>query len=92
MLAIELRQKGVDDEVIEQALAETEDEQVLAHQSASKYARRLAGVDWEKFRKRLGDHLVRRGFSYGTIVPVLRQVWDEIHSAEGSDPTNNEDE
>lgn len=92
MLAIELRQKGVDYEVIEQALAETEDEQVLAYQSATKYARRLAGMEWEKFRKRLGEHLIRRGFSYGTIVPILRQVWDEIHSAEGSDPIEIEDE
>lgn len=92
MLAIELRQKGVDDEVIEQALAETEDEQVLAYQSATKYARRLAGMEWEKFRKRLGEYLIRRGFSYGTIVPILRQVWDEIHSAEGSDPIEIEDE
>jgi regulatory protein len=93
MLASELRQKGVDEEVIEQALAETEDEQILAYQSATKYARRLARLDWETFRKRLGDHLSRRGFSYGTIVPVLRQVWDEIHSADGhSDPTRNEDE
>ena len=93
MLASELRQKGVDEEVIEQALAETDDEQILAYQSASKYARRLAGMDWETFRKRLGEHLSRRGFSYGTIVPVLRQVWDETHSADdGSDPTPNEDE
>jgi regulatory protein len=93
MLASELRQKGVDEEVIEQALAETEDEQVLAYQSATKYARRLAGMDWETFRKRLGEHLSRRGFSYGTIVPVLRQVWDETRSAEdGSDPTPSEDE
>lgn len=91
MLAMELRQKGVHDDVIEQALAGTEDETILAYQSASKYARRLVGTDWETFRKRLGEHLVRRGFSYGTIVPVLRQVWEESQSAESSDPTRNED-
>jgi regulatory protein len=92
MLALELRQKGVDNEVIEQALAETEDDSTLAYQSAVKYVRRLAGVDWETFRKRLGEYLMRRGFSYGTIVPVLRQVWDETHSADSSNPTQNEDE
>lgn len=91
MLAMELRQKGVGDEVIEQALAGTDDESTLAYQSAIKYARKLAEADWETFRKRLGGFLGRRGFSYGTIAPVLRQVWDELHAAGGSDSTHNED-
>lgn len=91
MLAMELRQKGVGEDVIEQALAGTEDESSLAYQSAVKYARRLAGADWETFRKRLGAYLMRRGFSYGTIAPVLRQVWDETQTAGGSNPTQNED-
>ncbi len=93
MLAMELRQKGVDEEAIQQALAETGDEEPLAYQSALKYAHRLAGVDWETFRKRLGAFLMRRGFSYGTIAPILRQVWDETHaSAESNNLTQNEDD
>ena len=93
MLAIELRQKGVEEEAIQQALAETGDEDNLAYQTAIKYAHRLAGVDWETFRKRLGAYLMRRGFSYGTIAPILRQVWDETHaSAESDNLTQNEDE
>ncbi len=93
MLAIELRQKGVGEETIERALAETGDEDNLAYQSAVKYAHRLAGVDWETFRKRLGAYLMRRGFTYGTIAPILRQVWDEIHvSVESDTLTQDEDE
>jgi regulatory protein len=93
MLALELRQKGVEEEAIQQALAETGDEDNLAYQTATKYAHRLAGVDWETFRKRLGAYLLRRGFSYGTIAPILRQVWDETLSSAGSDNlTENEDE
>jgi regulatory protein len=92
MLAMELRQKGIEDDAIEQALAGTEDESSLAYQAAVKYARRLAGVDWETFRKRLGAYLMRRGFSYGTISPVLRQVWDETHLAGSSNLTQSEDE
>jgi regulatory protein len=92
MLTVELRQKGVEEEVIQKALAETEDENSLAYQSAVKYARRLASLDWETFRKRLGGHLARRGFSYGTIAPVIRQVWDETHSsASGENLTPDED-
>jgi regulatory protein len=93
MLAIELRQKGVEEEVIERALAGTGDEDNLAYQTAIKYARRLAGADWETFRKRLGAYLMRRGFSYGTIAPILRQVWDETHAPAAHDNlTQNEDE
>ena len=92
MLAVELRQKGVEEEAIQRALAETGDEDNLAYQSALKYAHRLASVDWETFRKRLGAYLMRRGFSYGTIAPILRQVWDETHASAGSDNlTQNED-
>jgi regulatory protein len=93
MLAMELRQKGVAEEAIEQALAETGDDESLAYQTAIKYARRLASADWETFRKRLGAYLARRGFSYGTIAPVLRQVWEETQSSAGSEnPMQNEDE
>lgn len=93
MLAMELRQKGVAEEAIQQALSETQDEESLAYQSAVQYARKIAGKDWETFRKRLGAYLLRRGFSYGTIAPILRQVWDETQSSDsGQSLTHDEDE
>jgi regulatory protein len=93
LLALELRQKGVAEETIQQALTETPDEESLAYQSALRYARRLAGQDWETFRKRLGAYLLRRGFSYGTMAPILRQVWDEIRlSDESANLTPDEEE
>jgi regulatory protein len=93
MLAMELRQKGIADEEIQKALAETEDEGTLAYNTAVSYARRLASSDWETFRKRLGGYLARRGFSYGTITPILRQVWDETRSSEsGENLTPTEDD
>lgn len=94
MLALELRQKGVAEDAIEQALTEAEDDETLALQTARQYAHRLTRSDWETFRKRLGAFLGRRGFSYGTIAPVLRQVWEETRaSAESEDmPDNEEDE
>jgi len=82
MLRYELHQKGVGEVFIQQALAEAESEPDLAYQAGTKYARRLEGLDWEQFRKRLSGFLGRRGFSYGTVAPVVRQIWDEIHSAE----------
>lgn len=82
MLRYELHQKGVGEVFIQQALAEAENEPDLAYQAGRKYARRLEGLDWELFRKRISGFLGRRGFSYGTIAPVVRQIWDEIHSTE----------
>ena len=93
MLALELRQKGVAEESIQRALDETGDEENLAYQAALKYVRRLAGTDWETFRNRLGGFLARRGFSYGTIAPVLRRVWDETQASSGSENmTQDEDD
>ena len=82
MLRYELHQKGVEEEFIRQALAEAQNEPELAYQAGIRYARRLEGLDWEGFRKRLGGYLARRGFPYGTIAPVLRQIWDESHPVE----------
>lgn len=82
MLRYELKQKGVEEEIIQSALTEAENEPELAYLAGRQYARRLAGLDWELFRKRLGGFLSRRGFTYGTIAPVIRRIWDESQSAE----------
>ncbi len=82
MLRYELKQKGVEEETIQMALTEVENDPELAYQAGLRYARRLEGLDWELFRKRLGGFLGRRGFSYGTIAPVLRRIWEETKSAE----------
>ncbi len=82
LLKLELRQKGISDDHIQSALAEAGDESKLALDAAIRYARRLANLEWDEFRKRLGAYLLRRGFSYGTINPILRQVWSQVSSAE----------
>lgn len=82
LLKYELHQKGVAEEHIESALSSVKDEPDLAYQAGIRYAARLADLEWETFRKRLGAYLGRRGFSYGTIAPVVSQIWDEMHSPE----------
>ncbi len=82
LMAMELRQKGVSDLDIEKALERTEDDDKLAYQAASRYARRLANLEWDKFRERLSAFLLRRGFAYGTIAPLVRRVWSEIQAVE----------
>ena len=80
LLAFELRQKGVAEDVIQDTLADSVDEEELAYQAAIRYARRLEGAEWDTFRQKLSGFLGRRGFGYGTIAPVVRKVWSETRS------------
>ena len=82
LMAMELRQKGVSNSDIEKALEETEDDDELAYQAAIQYAHRLANLEWDKFRERLSAYLLRRGFAYGTIAPLVRRVWSELQSVD----------
>ena len=84
LMAMELRQKGVTESDIDKALEGTEDDDELAYQAATQYAHRLAKLDWDKFRERLSGYLMRRGFAYGTIAPLVRRVWSELQSVEDS--------
>jgi regulatory protein len=79
-LRVELRQKGVSNEVLQDVLAGTDDAQA-AYDLASRRAARLRGMERQEFRRKLGGFLARRGFDYETIEPVLERVWHEV--AEG---------
>jgi regulatory protein len=79
-LTMELRRKGVTDEVIDQALGETGDEENMAYQAAHRQAVKLADLDHTAFRNKLGAFLGRRGFSYDTIRPIIDRLWSELHS------------
>lgn len=68
----ELRQHGIADVVIEQALADFDAEAVGATY-AREQARRLAHLPPEQFRRRLGERLARRGFAYDLIQNLLER-------------------
>jgi len=90
-LALELRQKGIDDSTIESALEDV-DEEALAYEAGQKKARKLAqsrpetdegpskDQDWIEFRKKLSEFLARRGFSYSVIAPIVTRLWEETHA------------
>jgi regulatory protein len=77
-LAIELRQKGLDNEAIQVSLS-TVDEEALAYETASKRAIRLKGLERNDFRKKLSEFLVRRGFSYSIAASTVSKIWSEMH-------------
>ena len=70
----ELRQKGVADDIIDQVVADVDDED-NAYRAAMSRARSLPLSDYQSFRRRLGEHLKRRGFGYRVISHTVEQVW-----------------
>ncbi|HET9910497.1 MAG TPA: RecX family transcriptional regulator [Anaerolineales bacterium] len=81
LMAMELRQKGLDDEAISSATNGVDDE-ALAYEAAQKKAARWKGLEWNEFRKKLSDFLGRRGFSYSVVAPVVTRIWNEVHKDE----------
>ena len=78
-LQMELRQKGLSDEASQSAL-EGLDEEALAYEAGLKKARRLQSEEWSEFRKKLSEHLARRGFPYSVIASVVSRIWKETHA------------
>ena len=78
-LTLELRQKGLDDEAIQASLSDV-DEESLAYETGLKRAVRFKGLERSEFRKKLGEFLARRGFSYSVVASVVSKIWNETHA------------
>lgn len=79
---LELRQKGVADDIIDQVIKIDDDDS--AYRAALSKARRLPRSDYQDFRRRLGEYLKRRGFGYGVINLTVERVWEEREIAPDS--------
>jgi regulatory protein len=90
-LRMELRRKGLSDEIVQSVLDTQVDEAALAFMTARKYARRLIGLEWPEFRQKLSGFLARRGFSYTTLAPVVSEVWKETQTADAGSISDNEE-
>ncbi len=73
---LELRKKGVPEEIINRVMEDIDDED-NAYRAGVKKARSLSRSDYPQFRRRLGDHLRRRGFNYGIINKTVERLWQE---------------
>jgi regulatory protein len=73
---MELRRKGVAEDIIERVVEDIDDED-NAYRAGVKKARSLSRSDYRQFRRRLGDHLRRRGFGYGVINGTVNRLWQE---------------
>ena len=76
VLAMELRKKGVADDLIALALEEfsSDDEFEAALQLGSRKARSLVNYEAEVRERRITSALARKGYNYSIISRVLREV------------------
>jgi regulatory protein len=92
-LGQELRQKGVARETAEQ-VSDPERDADRALAAARQRLHTLRGLEYEAFRTRLGQFLLRRGFSYAIARETVRQLWEELRGetvAAGDDEDGADD-
>jgi len=74
MLKAELLSKGVPRADIDGSLASV-DEHDAAFRAGARRARTLRGCSYGDFQRKLGDHLLRRGFGYETANETVKRLW-----------------
>jgi regulatory protein len=80
-LRSELRLKGVAESTIMEVLETLQPENETSMEAlARKRAGRLIGEVPATFRRKLGSFLLRRGFSYQEVTPLVERLWDEMGS------------
>ncbi|MER6630494.1 recombination regulator RecX [Streptomyces sp. NPDC000987] len=89
-LARELRTKGVDSALIDEAVAQldSEQEETTARELVARRLRSTRGLDRDKRLRRLAGMLARKGYSEGMALRVVRQALEE----EGEDTEFLEDD
>ncbi len=73
----ELKAKGIDQEIIDQAITEVDDKynsQEVALELVQRRWQRLPALDPQKKKKRVMDFLLRRGFEIDTVLKVLKRI------------------
>ena len=80
-LRVELKQKGVTEGIISTVLDELDADQ-LAYSAGLAQARKLRYPTQLEFRRKIGDLLRRRGFSYSTIRDVVERLHEELSASD----------
>jgi regulatory protein len=82
LLKLELQQKGITPEGVEEALRDIAPDEELAHAAARSHSRRLEKLDQRTFTERLRSFLLRKGFSFDTATDAAQRTWLDIHPIE----------
>jgi regulatory protein len=76
MTKLELRRKGLNLDIINQAINDIDDKE-SAYRAALSRIHHLLPSDYPAYRRRLGQYLGRRGFNYDVINETVQKVWKE---------------
>jgi regulatory protein len=82
LMKYELRNKGIGEDQIEEALKNSAGDDALALMAANKVSNRFKELDWQEFQKKLMAYLLRKGFSYEVVIPTIKRVWLELQNDE----------
>jgi len=83
LAAVELRRRGIAQETAEEATADISDEEA-AYEAASRRLRALGGLEYRRFRERMGRFLTSRGFSYDVSRRTIERCWAELGGDEAA--------
>ncbi len=75
-LRSELVTRGIEQRAADEHLVGL-DEADAAYRAASRRARSLPALPFAAFQRRLGDHLLRRGFTHETARAAVLRLWEE---------------
>ena len=90
MLRYELRQKGLDEEIISEALEQV-DEEKDGRRLALKRGQRLSHLNWPAFRQKLTGYLARRGYPYEITRSAVREAWQSLSEDDFHTSGNNQE-
>lgn len=76
-LRSEMLQKGIEREVVDEALATIGDEAAVAYEAGMKKMRSYAGLEEREFFRKMVGFLQRRGFPYETSAEAARKLYRE---------------
>lgn len=80
-LGVELRRKGVAQDIV-QAIVEEQNDEEAAWQAVEARLSHWSNLSHEQLQRKLGDFLVRRGFDYATVRAVYRRACQALHTDE----------
>jgi len=84
-LRAEMRQKGLANEVIDEALESVGDEAEAAYEAGIAKVRSYRSLDDREFLRRMIAYLQRRGFTYGVAGPAAKRLMSERCQSEPRD-------
>ncbi len=85
LLRYELMNKGIETSIVEETVKEIDDDAV-AYAAGASQAKKLRGLNFLYFRRKLWGFLKRRGFNDDVSINTISQLWKE-HGANQDEQT-----